>query len=94
MNSTRISFGPYTVTFRTRAPQYAGVNSFCGFIDSLVLGRDDCRLDFLFGQMRRSAAFLATLELPVALPDHPAVFIGRVPDLGAVETATLSADDL
>ena len=43
--------------------------------------------------MRCGAAVLA-LELPVALPDHPAVFIRAVPYLAAVEIAAIAADDL
>jgi hypothetical protein len=41
--------------------------------------------------MGRGAAVL-TFVFAVALPDRPAVFVGRVPHLGAEELAAVSAD--
>lgn len=46
-------------------------------------------LDFVFSQMG-CGTFFVTLELSVALPDHPAVLAGRIPHLEAVETATIT----
>ena len=40
----------------------------------------------------RGAAFALTLELVVALPDHPAVFVGAVPDLRAEVVTAVAAD--
>ena len=39
-------------------------------------------------------AFRFVLEFLVALPDYPAVFTVGVPDLGAVHTAAVAADNL
>lgn len=39
-------------------------------------------------------AAVFALELPVALPDHSAVFIRAVPYLAAVELSAIAADDL
>ena len=39
-------------------------------------------------------AFCFILEFPVALPDYSAVLAVGVPDLGAVHTATVPAEDL
>lgn len=40
----------------------------------------------------RSAAFALALEFVVALPDHPAILVCAVPDLGAKVATTIAAD--
>ena len=40
----------------------------------------------------RSTAFFFTFEFCVALPDRSAVFTGRMPDLGAEDFSTVTAD--
>lgn len=40
----------------------------------------------------RSAALALALEFVIALPDHPAVLVCAVPDLGAEVVATIAAD--
>lgn len=37
--------------------------------------------------------FVFAFEFIVALPNHPAVFAGGVPHLGAEESTTVTADD-
>lgn len=66
----------------------------------LILFRDD-RIDrlhegilyLILGKVRRPA-FLIVLELMVALEDHPAVFVLRVPYLGAVPVPALGTLNL
>ena len=44
-------------------------------------------------QMRRGT-FLPTVKFMIALPDHPAVFVVGMPDLGAKPSAAVSAFNL
>ncbi len=62
----------------------------CG--QQLVRRRKEGVLNLLVGQVRGAAA-LPAVVLVVALPDHPAVLVGRVPDLRAVPAAALAAAD-
>ena len=59
--------------------------------DEGVERRDKGVPDILLFQMGRGAAVLAFI-FAVALPYRPAVFIGRVPYLGAEELAAVSTD--
>ena len=59
--------------------------------DGVNDGNKPC-LDGFLVQMRRFA-FVFTLELVIALPDDPAVFWGRVPDLRAEEGTAVAAYD-
>ena len=60
-------------------------------VQQLIERRQEPGLDILLHQMRGAALFLVA-EFAVALPDHPAVLAVGVPDLGAVESAAVAAD--
>ena len=60
-------------------------------IQQLVERRQEPGLDVLLQQMRSATLFLVA-ELSVALPDNAAVLAVGVPDLGAVESAAVAAD--
>ena len=57
----------------------------------LVIRFEELGLDEVFRQVR-GAAFAFTLELVIALPDHPAVFVRAVPGLRAKVVAAVAAD--
>ena len=61
--------------------------------DNTVEGLDEYLLYNIFLEMG-SETLLFSLELVVALPYDTAVLVGGVPDLGAVETAAVSAYQL
>ena len=49
------------------------------------------RFDFLLRQVGSTTLVRLVLVLGVTSPDHPAVAVGAVPDLGAVPSAAASA---
>ena len=61
--------------------------------DNTVDGLDEDLLYNIFPEMG-SGALLFSLELVVALPNHAAVLVGGVPDLGSEEKAAVTADQL
>lgn len=60
--------------------------------DDLIYHPDESVLDLIFRQMRCFAPG-TVLELGIALPDHPPVFIVAVPGLAPVPSTTASAFD-
>lgn len=58
----------------------------------LIDRRNEQGLQFFIGKVRRGAFFF-TIEFVVAAPDGLAVFVGRVPSLGAVPVSALTAFD-
>ena len=61
--------------------------------DNTVEGLDE---DFLYHTFLDvwSGTLLVSIELVVALPNHAAVLVGGVPDLGSEEKAAVTADQL
>ena len=64
---------------------FHGKQAIEGFYKPLLYG--------IFIQVRRRAPLFA-FEFVIALPDRTTVFAGGVPDLGAVERAAITADQL
>ena len=61
--------------------------------DNTVDGLDEDLLYNIFLEMG-SGTLLVSIELVVALPNHTAILVGGVPDLGAEEKAAVSAYQL
>ena len=61
--------------------------------DNTVEGFDEYLLYNIFLEIE-SGTLLLSLELVVALPNHAAVLVGGVPDLGSEEKAAVTADQL
>lgn len=88
-----LHFGIKRRSFAERLPDKLTVSKHCGAIaHQVIVGDEEALFDFVLGECRSLASVLI-FEFLIALKYHASIFIRGMPDLSAVETSTVSADD-
>ena len=88
-----LHFGIKCCSVTERLPDKLTVSKHCGAIaHQVIVGDKETLFDLVLGECRSLASVLI-FELLIALKYHASIFIRGMPDLSAVETATVSTDD-